>query len=407
MFSVNYPAILSHLGQLAYGFQPVRLTVENRYVLLVKATKEALLTARLNQEIKIYLIPDEETENGSLGFITAFFDDHDEPLALSSPLYFGDELLSDLISVFSQPSFDLYFFDELDRELLGVRAQLEDKERFSSVMLNAKFKKFRSDEVIKTLTSMEEWFGQRTNVDDSRAFVVKFEKNLYPDDFLFFDARPEAYNFHGAGNNPNITSLERDEPGSFQERDLVRMLRRVFPGDSIFLNPERTDSGTELADILCHTEEMLLVVQAKDSPNNEATLKRTINRKRSAIRSHIKKGAGQLRGALSYIKNRHELDISTSSGAHVLKVTDRLIVGLLIVREMFDDDYKLCSLPVLTVVKDTNVPCILLDYSALHIITLHLGSPDELLRGLLRMIDVALENDEYPKPRFIGPPSGS
>lgn len=405
MFSVNYPSILSHLGQLAYGFQPVQLKGDGQFVLLIKASKEALLTARLCQQIKIYLVPDEEATNACLGFITAFFDDHDEPLVIFSPLYSADALLTDLVAVITQDSFELYFFDEHDREMMGVSARLEEKERFISTMGGTRFRNFNINKVENSLSSMGDWFGRRTDEDDDRAFIVKFKENLYPDDLVIIDSRPEAYDFQGAEKNLDVTSLERDEPGSFQERDIVRMLQRSFSGDCIFLNPVRIDSDTELADILCHTDEVLLVVQAKDSPNNEATLKRTIDRKRSAIRSHIKKGAGQLRGALSYITSHDDIYIRTSSGARTLAAKGRLVFGLVVVRELFDDDYKPCSSPVLAVARDNEAPCVLLDYAALHVMTLHLGTSDRLINVLLQMFDVALENGEYPKPRFIGRPS--
>jgi acetyl esterase/lipase len=44
--------------------------------------KEAILTARLNRQIKVYLIPDVHTPGRANGFITAFFDDHDEPMVV-------------------------------------------------------------------------------------------------------------------------------------------------------------------------------------------------------------------------------------------------------------------------------------------------------------------------------------
>src|SRR5690606_28110417 len=123
--------------------------------------------------------------------------------------------------------------------------------------------------------------------------------NLYPDDLLVIDTNPEAYDFNGAEGNPAVTSLERQEPGAFQERDIVAFLKRAFPADAIFLNPVRLDTGREFSDVLCLTDDVLLVVQAKDSPNTEAALRRDINRKRAVIRSHIEKASLQLRGALS------------------------------------------------------------------------------------------------------------
>jgi hypothetical protein len=118
MFSIQFPSILSHLGQLAYGLSPVRVLADGRFILIIKASKEQILTARLNQQLKIYLVPDVRDENRSHGFITAFFDDHDEPMVVFTPLYSSDDMLTDLTTVLGQESFDLYFFDEHNREMM-------------------------------------------------------------------------------------------------------------------------------------------------------------------------------------------------------------------------------------------------------------------------------------------------
>src|SRR6266403_5100092 len=139
MLSIRYPQILSHLGQLAYGLQPVHLLPEGRFSLVIKVGKEAILTARLNQQIRVYLIPDPPNASRSHGFITAFFDDHDEPMVLFTPLYEGDAMLTDLTSTFGQDYFDLYFFDEHDREMMGVRARTADLEKFRATVRDTSF----------------------------------------------------------------------------------------------------------------------------------------------------------------------------------------------------------------------------------------------------------------------------
>ncbi len=402
MSSIRYPSILSHLGQFAYGLQPVRVPPDGRFILIIKMSKEVILTARLNQQIKIYLIPDVRDESRSHGFITAFFDDHDEPMVLFTALYSGDAMLADLTDVLGQARFDLYFFDEHGREMMGICARTADVERFRATMGDARFPTLDMNEVASTYEAMRTWFGLRTAQDDARAFTVQFGETLYPDDLLLIDLRDEAYDFQGANEMPSMTSLEREEPGGFQERDIARLLRRAFSGDSIFLNPVRDDSGTELTDVLCVTDDVLLLVQAKDSPNTEKSLRRSIDRKRSAIRGHIKKGAQQLRGALSYIQPRHEIVLLTRHGPRAVPVAGRAICGLVVVREMFDDEA--CSAPVVAVAEACGEPCVLLDYAALHVMTLHLSSPIRLFNGLHQLFDVALKRGEYPKPRFIGAP---
>ncbi len=404
MFLLDHPEILSHLGQLSYGYQPVQFANEH-FALIVKAGKDFILTERLKNELKIYLVPDIANPGRSLGFITAFFDDHDEPLVMLTPLFAGDAMLTDLTAVLSQDQFNLYFFDEHDRELLGSSSQVRDVARFREVLAETLFPMFDMNNVAGIHAAMTDWFGLRILDDDAGSFTVDLGERLFFDDFLIMDLRNEAYNFVGGDGQAMMTSLEREEPGPFQERDIVALLRRAFPSETVFLNPIREDSGTELTDVLVVTDEVVLLVQAKDSPNTKAALDRSIDRKQKVIRSHIEKGAKQLRGALAYILERKEILLRTGSGTtQSVAVADRATCGVVVVREMFDDDYRACSAPVLAVAAACDQPCVLLSYPSLHVLTLHLPSPDRLISGLLQIFDVATEHGEYPKPRFLEKP---
>ncbi len=184
------------------------------------------------------------------------------------------------------------------------------------------------------------------------------------------------------------------------------MLNRVFDGRCIYLNPFRDDTGKELTDVLVVDNAIMLFLQAKDSPNTEAALRRSLDRKRSAIRSHIDKAAKQLRGALTYALQNGSITIRSVAGPLTLAVENRQLFGLVIVREMFDDDYTACSAPVLNVVRALDVPAMLLDYSGLHLMAQNLGSPACFIHGLLKMLEVALDHGEFPKPVWNGPPPG-
>ena len=287
--------------------------------------------------------------------------------------------------------------------MFGVRAVV-DAQRFRATWYSTTLAKLDVTRAPEMLEAMSNWFGLCTKADDAAAFIVNFEKELYPSNLVFIDARPETTDFLGAHMGAAINSLERDEPGAFQERDIARLLRRAFPSDSIFLNPIRDDTGKELVDVLCITDDIILLVQAKDSPNTEQSLRRPIERKRSTIRAHIEKGAAQLRGAMTYILERDVIVIRGQGGPQSLAVDDRYICGFLVVREMFDDDYHACSSSVLTAAQACGAPAVLLEYQALHVMALRLPSPERLTKGLLRLFEVALERSEYPKPRFLHGP---
>jgi hypothetical protein len=109
LLSIDHPELLPHLKTLSYGLQPIFYRKENRYALVLKATKEIILTARVQGEFKVYLIGDCAGPGSHLGLITAFFDDPDSPLTITSPQFAGDELLKDLTALLSQPEFDVFF----------------------------------------------------------------------------------------------------------------------------------------------------------------------------------------------------------------------------------------------------------------------------------------------------------
>lgn len=404
LLSIEYPELLPHLKTLGYGLQPVRHRATGRYSLVVKVTKEMILTARLNGEFKVYLLGDDQGPTSHLGLITAFFDDPDEPLTIKSPQYAGDDLLKDLARLLGQDEVDVYFFDEHDRELMGVRGHNPDAARFQAEIQGATFGTYVREDYPAVLRRLEHAFSVRTAEDDAKAFTITLGERLYPDDFMFLDGRDEVYQFQGADQSVAATSLEREIPGPFQERDIAVMLGRVFEPQCIYLNPFRDDTGKELTDVLIITDGYMLFVQAKDSPNTEAALRRTIERKRAAIRAHIHKAVKQLRGAMGYADSAGAVSIRTADGPVTIPVGDRQLLGLVVVREMFDDDYAACSAPVLQVVQALKLPAVLLDYSGLHIMAQNLRTPTRFINGLGQMFEIAIERDEFPKPAWNGPP---
>lgn len=338
-----------------------------------------------------------------IGLVTAFFDDHDEPLTLSSPLFAGDELLKDLSLLLAQDQFDLFFFDEHDRELMGMRAHNESASRFRAEICNATFAELDIAAIQQSLGRLDRRFVTRDASDDAKAFAIKLGERLYPDDLFIIDARDEARRFDHRGSVA-FTSIERKDPGPYQERDIAAVLSRVFDGDCIYLNPMRADTGKELTDVLVVTDHLMLFIQAKDSPNTEAIMRRSIGRKRAIVRAHIQKAVDQLRGALDYARKNDGITLRTDCASSTMPIAERQLVGLVVVREMFDDDYVACTAPLLKVVRELEMPAILLDYSGLHIMAENLRTPAQLVNGLFDMLDVALEHEQFPKPIWSGPP---
>src|SRR5271157_4303062 len=225
-------------------------------------------------------------------------------------------------------------------------------------------------------------------------------ERLYPDDLFIMYVGDEAHCFNQAGRSTAVTSLEREEPGPFQEGDIAVMMGRVFDGKNIYLNPLRADTGRELTDVLVVNDHVMLFIQAKDSPNTEAMLHRSIERKRATIRSHVRKAADQLRGALMYARENDGVTVQTAAVPVIIPIAGRKLLGLVVVQELFHDDLAACSIPVLEVVRHLKAPAVLLDYSGLHTMTQNLRTPDRLINGFLNMLGVALEREAFPKPAW-------
>ena len=405
MISIRYPLILQHLQKLDYGLLPIYMPDEDKFILIIKAPKEVILTARINNEIKVYLVDDNSTSASHVGLITAFFDDHDEPLVIKTPLFKGDEMLRDISLVLAQNKFELYFFDEHNRELMGVNAINADFERFSSEISKASFVELNRPEIWTVIKRLDDRFGMRDSNDDACAYTISLEERLYPDDLCITDIRNQFFGFNDSEQSIAMVSLEREgDPGPMQERDIAIMMGRVFDSNGIYINPYRNDTNKELTDILVVTDKNILFIQAKDSPNTEEILSRSIDRKRKTIRSHIKKASDQLQGALTYARDNGCVVIKSADKPITISLAERQLVGLVLVREMFDDDYPECSSPVLKVVRSLELPSVLLDYAGLHIMTQNLTSPMRFINGLFNMLDVGLDNNAFPKPGWSGLP---
>lgn len=405
MISILHPEIMHHLQGFDYGLMPSYLPKEDTFILVIKATKECILTASINNEFKVYLIKNPVEISSHLGLLLAFFDDHDEPLTIKTPLFLDDSLLADISRLFSQPNFDTYFFDENNYELFGARAENKGFERFSKEISISTFPRFQHSEILSTWENIDLQFGMRTQNDDTDAYEVKLNDRLFPDNVRITDFRETFYGFNDDGKNVAVISLEPDgDPGPMQEKGIAKLLRNVFERKDIYLNPDRADKGKEITDILIVTDDIMFFIQAKDSPNTEDILRRSIDRKRQTIRGHIKKATSQMRGALTYARDHGGVTILLNENPAKIQLGNRQIVGLVIVKELFDDDYPECSAPVLSLTRELKLPICLLDYPQLHVLTQHLTTPASFINGLYDTLDMALEHKKFPKSVWSGKP---
>ena len=398
MITLKHPALVRELTQYPGGLFPAQVLGGQPGVLVIKCPKEMILAAKMLHQIKFYPISLDADEVNTLGIVTAFFDDFDEPLVIRTPLV-DDEMGNGLIALLCTPTFDIHFFDELDRELLGFKVDNRTAETFSCNREQIQLASRTYVPSSKIDDQMSDTFSHRNSEDDENALVVEFQEELFPSDFVIWDARPEANSYRGRKHDM-FTSLERGDSGLFSELDIVKFLHRIFSSDEIFLNPHRTDDGKEFVDVMVVTDNNLLLIQAKDSPNTEETLCRPIERKISTALRHMKKATAQLRGSLSYVSSNEPFTVKCGDDIHSIAAEKLNVVSLVILRELFPTEYESYSQLALEVFHDTGIPCLIQDYSQFHQLTYHRRTEESFFGTLNQMMRFALIHNEYPRFRF-------
>ncbi len=375
--SVTYPEILQTLVDLPVGLLPMRYAGSSRMILIVKTLREFAATAQLRKSFRFYLVPLRAGDVQTHGLISAFFDDDDEPLIIYTPL-FDEEESREILQVLSSDSFDMLFFDEHIRELNGFRAENPDAARLRSFANSIRLVPVTLEKARQFHDDMMFWFGARSTADDNAALKIdlletQLADNLYP---------------------------QSQPPGEFNERDIEMGLHRAFSGSQVYRNPVRANEGREFVDVLVATEKTVLLIQAKDSPITEATLSRTIDRKKATTAGHVKKAAAQLKGSINHLRSGRSIEIITDGQRWDISKSGREVFGLVIVKELFDPERSTCSRLVLSVSEETNIPCLLLDYREFQQLTFYRSTEESFVGTLRELFSAAREHGLFPRSRF-------
>src|SRR5258708_11331715 len=123
LLSILHPESAPRVQALPVGLLPLRHTQTGKLLLAIKATKEMILAARMNQSFKIYVVPLASTIGVVPALVTAFFDDADEPLIVMTPL-FDDDMPLDVRELLAYEELEIYFLDEHNREWMTYRASV-------------------------------------------------------------------------------------------------------------------------------------------------------------------------------------------------------------------------------------------------------------------------------------------
>ena len=375
--SVTYPEVLQTLVDFPCGLLPMRYVGSSRMILIAKTMREIAVTAHLRKFFRFYLVPLRAGDVHTSGLLAAFFDDHDEPLTIRTPL-FDEELTREIFQVLSSDSFDMHFFDEHNRELIGFRAENPDATRFRSFANTIRFVPGTLEIARQFHDDMMLWFGARSTADDNAALKINLLETLPPDNLY-----PQS-----------------QTPGDFNERDIEMGLHRAFIGDQVYRNPVRANERREFVDVLVATGKTMLLIQAKDSPVTEATLSRTIDRKKATTAAHVKKAAAQLKGSINHLRSGSSIEIITDGQSCDVSISGREVFGLVIVKELFDPERSACSRLVLSVHEETDIPCLLLDYLEFQELTFFRRTEESFVGTLREIFSAAREHGLFPRLRF-------
>ena len=377
MLTITNPEVVRALADWPGGLNPMYKTDARRMTLIVKSMREIAAAAYVRRFCRLYLIPLRVGDVNTCGLVTAFFDDHDQPLTIRTPL-FDEEFTRDVFEVLSSDSFDMHFFDQNNRELFGARVENPDTARFRSITKEFRFVHGTIDIARQFHDDMTIRFATRSASNDKAAFTVNLVETLF------------CHNL----------DMQSQNPGDSNERDIETCLQRSFANGDVYRNPVRADNGREFVDLLVATKKTVLLFQAKDSPANEASLNRSIARKIATAEAHITKAASQLKGSIGYLKSADSVEIIADRQRFEVSASGRQLFGIVIVNELFDQERSSCSSVVIAVSKKLGVPCLLLDYPEFQQLTFFRGDEESLVAALWDSFSVACEYGEFARMRF-------
>jgi hypothetical protein len=398
MLTVIHPEIAQVALRYPHGIHGLHIHGEPKAILVVKMLHQYLLTAKINSGFKIYVVPLDVSGVVTIGFMTAFFDDPDNPLTLWTPLA-NDSASKELVAVLLAGELKVHLFDEHNRELLGYSAKAETSLNAKVLLEHAKLHDLSHEVANKLSEAAQNWFGTRTPREDAEAISIEFGEPLFPEEIVIMDMRFDRYKFHGSKGFSHM-SLVKTEPGQFQEIDIILLLQRIFRPDQIYYAPKRIYDKEEIADVVVITDDVCLIVQAKDSPNTEKMLQNSLDRKCRKAQKQLKEGLTQASGAIGYLDRVQPFRMHIDDHEVELDLGNRQILSLIVVRELFQDDYAEYSKELFDLYDRINLPCIALDYSELHTYTSYCEDADEFIRAYFEVFDFALENGQFPRLRF-------
>ncbi|MGO3869726.1 MAG: hypothetical protein ACTJH7_06560 [Alcaligenes sp.] len=358
------------------------------------------MTAREKAGFSFFVAPVSVAGVESFVLITAFYDDERDPLTITSPFLENDPATPFFIDLFRKNEFEVYFFDEQDREWLSFKAACDLSSLVETLQKSAYIEKSHWQEMLHQAAS---WFALRGPKDDEESFKVKMIESIFTERLTVFDTVASGYDFRGASQF-STTTLDRDEAGSHQEWDIALLMRRVFSSKDVYLSPYKVSDNKELVDVLVVSDEFVYLIQAKDSPNNLQTLHTRIDRKRSRSIAQVKEASKQLQGAITYCERNPNLKLRLQNECLQLDIRGKTIIGIEVIKEVFPDASEEYSKIIFKLMDKVQKNVVLLDYSELAQMTMYCPEEGLFLCAIGKILDAADEHGRLVQVRFSGPP---
>ncbi|WP_150815671.1 hypothetical protein [Pseudomonas fluorescens] len=363
MLALHNPDLKNILRQHHIGLLTIRAD-DNKLILIVKMSKEILLAMKLCNGFKMSFVEYESNDERAHALLTLIYDIPDEPLSLTNTFYDVPQS-RELIELLDQENFQVYGFDEHDREFFGRVAKISDIERFREIKKTLVLRRHQSN----TESNFEDFINTchhtAKNNNEQYTFSIDFTSTIYSEFTHFLDTT-RLISSPSSELKPLHYSLERKEPGDQQEVDIFLLLKNIFGSDDVFLNPIRLDNGEEFSDVLVITKAHILIIQAKDSPNTESSLSTSVDRKKKKTLSHLDKAIRQLVGAINHARHNKVLRFKLKDSVIEVDLLGREIVGLAVVKELFDEDRRAYMTKLMEPYEATGTPCSVLSYMDLH-----------------------------------------
>lgn len=148
------------------------------------------------------------------------------------------------------------------------------------------------------------------------------------------------------------------------------------------------------------TDEFCLIVQAKDSPNTESMLAKSLERKRAKAKSQLQEGCNQVAGAIGYFRRVRPLIFTIDDTEMEIDMGHREILSLVVVRERFDYDFKDYSTRLMSLHQKVDLPCLAMGYGELIQFCTYCEGPKGLRSAYMQLFYEALNTGVFKRMRF-------